>query len=324
MGKPQTLEEFRQEAGGIAARARELQRPWHEIQPISELVDDLFSLSLAHYTSLEAMVSMLQAPDGGLRLSDTSTMNDPEEGCATSECSFVLHLMQEKLGEDSWVWKRYGAAHVCCFVGIERTDEQTIDAGDDLLFWRLYGSDCRGVSIKIPPPVSGKLVEKSMVGRITYADELSIQMDWSVFSTFLKDLEELHSCAMGADLWPKISQEVLVACDPLFKQRFLRKRSHYEMEQEYRAVVFLSEDDEEDVRYPIRGKHVQYGRVRQYVQIQELSCVSILETGSQITIGSNVPEPDNARDSLRELIKGSAEIPSAVSIRVSKVLYRSR
>ena len=77
-----------------------------------------------------------------------------------------------------------------------------------------------------------------MVGRITYADELSIQMDWSVFSTFLKDLEELHSYAMGADLWPKISQEVLVACDPLFKQRFLRKRSHYEMEQEYRPLYF--------------------------------------------------------------------------------------
>ena len=270
------------------------------------------------------MVSMLQAPDGGLRLSDTSTMNDPEEGCATSECSLVLHLMQEKLGEDSWVWKRYGAAHVCCFVGIERTDEQTIDAGDDLLFWRLYGSDCRGVSITIPASVSGGLVENSMVGRVTYTDELPIQMDRSVFSTFLKDLEELHSRALDADFWPKISQEVLDACDPLFKQRFLRKRSHYEMEQEYRAVVFSSEDDEEDTRYPIRGKHVQYGRVRQYVQIQDLNWVSILKTGSQITIGSNVPEPDNARDSLRELIEGSVEIPSAVSIRVSKVLYRSR
>ena len=172
MGKSQTLEGFRQEAVGIAARARELQRPWHEVQPVSELEDELFSLPLAQYTSLEAMVSMLQAPDGGLRLSDTSTMNDPEEGCATSECSFVLHLMQEQLGKDSWVWKRYGAAHVCCFVGILRTDEQTIDAGDDLLFWRLYGSDCRGVSITIPASVSGRLVENSMVERVTYTDEL--------------------------------------------------------------------------------------------------------------------------------------------------------
>lgn len=69
---------------------------------------------------------------------------------------------------------------------------------------------------------------------------------------------------------------------------------------------------------------MQYGRVRQYVQIPELNCVSILTTDSQITIGSNVPEPDNARDALREVIKGSAAIPGAVSIRVSKIMYRSR
>ena len=129
---------------------------------------------------------------------------------------------------------------------------------------------------------------------------------------------------MDAGVWAKIGPEVLVACDPLFRQRFLQKRAHYEMEQEYRAVTFLSEDDEDDARYSIRGKHVQYGRVRQFVQIPELRCMSILTTGSQITIGSNVPEPDGVRDSLRELVKGSATIPSAVSIRVSKVLYRSR
>ena len=324
MARPHTLEEFRQEAVDIVARARELQRPWPDVHPISESEDDELSLPLAHYTSLEAMVSMLQAPDGGLRLSDTSTMNDPEEGRATSEGSFVLHLLQDKMGENSWVSKRYGAAHVCCFVGIERTDGRTIDAGDDLLFWRLYGIDCKGVSITIPPYVSRRLVERSMVGRVTYADELSMQMDWSALLRFLKDLEELHSRAVDAHVWSKISAEVLVACDPLFKQRFLWKRSHYEMEQEYRAVVFLSGDDEEDARYSIRGKHVQYGRVRQYVQIPELKCVSILTTGSQITIGSNVPEPDNARDALREVIKGSAAIPGAVSIRVSKVMYRSR
>ena len=266
---------------------------------------------------------MLQSQEGGLRLSDTSTMNDPEEGCATSEGSFISHLLRTKLGEESWVWKRYGAAHVCCFVGIERTDEQTIDAGDDLLFWRLYGSDCRGVSITIPPLISRDLVESSVIGKITYADELPIQMDLSAFSTFARKLEELHTRALDAGVWAEIGPEVFVACDSLFRQRFLQKRPHYEMEQEYRAVTFLSEDVEDDARYSIRGKHVQYGRVRQFVQIPELTCISILTTGSQITIGSNVPEPDKARDSLRELVKRSAIIPSAVSIRVSNVLYRS-
>ena len=323
MSKPQTLDEFRQEALDIAARARELQKPLNQVQSISESEEERFSVHLAHYTSLEAIVSMLQAQDGGLRLSDTSTMTDPEEGCATSESSFISHMLRTTLGEESWVWKRYGAAHVCCFVGIERTDGRTVNAGDDLLFWRLYGSDCRGVSITIPPLISKGLIENSVVGKITYADELPIRLDLSAFSAFAKHLEELHSRALDAGFWAEIGPDVLVPCDPLFKQRFLRKRSHYEMEREYRAIAFLSEDDEENVRYSIRGKHVQYGRVRQYVQIPELNCVSILKTGTQITIGSNVPEPDNAGDSLRELVKESAEIPSAVSVRVSKVLYRS-
>ena len=270
------------------------------------------------------MVSMLRAPDGGLRLSDTSTMNDPEEGRATSEGGFVAQFLHDKVGEHSWVCKRYGAAHVCCFVGIERTNRRTVDAGDDLLFWRLYGSDCRGVSITIPSCVTRRLVEQSIVGKVAYADELSIQMDRSGLLRFLNDLEELHNRAVEAHVWSKISAEVLGACDPLFRQRFLWKRSHYEMEQEYRAVVFLSGDDEEDARQSIRGKHVQYGRVRQYVQIPELYCISMLKTGSQITIGSNVPEPDSAREALRGLIKGWAAIPGAVSIRVSKVMYRSR
>ena len=323
MSKPQTLDEFRQEALDIAARARELQKPLRQVQSISESEEERFSVHLAHYTALEAIVSMLQAHDGGLRLSDTSTMTDPEEGCATSEGSFISHMLRTTLGEASWVWKRYGAAHVCCFVGIERTDGRTVNAGDDLLFWRLYGSDCRGVSITIPPQISKDLIENSVVGKITYADESPIRLDLSAFSAFAKDLEELHGRALDAGVWSEIGPEVLVPCDPLFSHRFLRKRSHYEMEREYRAIAFLSEDNEEDVRYSIRGKHVQYGRVRQYVQIPELHCVSILETGSQITIGSNVPEPDNARNSLRELVKASAEIPSAVSISVSKVLYRS-
>ena len=324
MDNSQILSALRREAADISARAQKLQWSRNEVQSISEPKHEPVSLQLAHYMSLEAIVSMLQARTGGLRLSDTSTMNDPEEGCATSEDRLVSRVLREELGEDSWVWKRYGTAKVCCFVGIERTGDQIIDAGDDLLFWRLYGNDCRGVSIILPPLLSKELVDNSVIGRITYADELPLQRDLSEFLTFLKDLEELHSRALDASLWSKICPDLVVACDPLFKQRFLRKRLHYKMEQEYRAVAFLSEDNEDDERYPVRGKHVQYGRVGQYIQIPELNCDSILKTGSQITIGSNVPEPGNARDSLRELVKGSAEIPGAVSIRVSKILYRLR
>ena len=129
---------LRREAEGIVSRARSLLQSQKRIQSDPITTQESSSLHLAQYTSLEAMISMLQTPGGGLRLSDSSTMNDPEEGRATSDGRSFLRLLGEEFGKDSWPWRRYSSAHIGCFVGITRGDEHIIDAGDDLLFWRLY------------------------------------------------------------------------------------------------------------------------------------------------------------------------------------------
>ena len=316
MDSSDRLDELQREAEGIVKRATELLSQWANVQTSME---ELSSLRLAHYTSLEAIVDMLQKENSGLRLSDTSTMNDPEEGRATEEARLISHLLKEEFGKESWLWQRYSEANVCCFVGIAGNSEQVIDAGNDLLFWRLYGNDCRGVSITIPPHVSKPLVEASTVCRVRYTDESTPQINVLWVSSLLKQLNKLHERAREATLWLEICPGVLSACDLLLKQRFLSKRSHYEMEREYRAVEFLSEDDPiEPIDSGRRGQHVQYGRVRRYVEIPWLGCKSILTTGSQVTVGSNVPEHDNAREVLVELV------PSGVSVRVSGILYRPR
>ena len=94
--------------------------------------------------------------------------------------------------------------------------------------------------------------------------------------------------------------------------------------QYHRAVVFCSEDDHEDSRFSGRGRHVQYGRIRTYVEIPELRCTSILSTNSQITIGSNVPEASNAKENLLGLLEAQGKALSVVSIRVSDKSYRPR
>ena len=274
------------------------------------------------YSSLEAIVSMLQTPNGGLRLSDTSTMNDPDEGRSTIEDRNVLHLLKNEFGEESWLGQRYIAANVCSFVGIVRDNKQRIDPGDDLLFWRLYGNDCRGVSVTMPPHVSKNLVDLSIVDRVAYTDEPLFQNDLSSLPTLLQDLDNLRSRASEAGEWSKISPDVLSVCDQIFKRRFLRKRSHYEMEREYRSVAFLSGDDNEDSRYSRHGRHVRYGFIRRFVEIPELSCESILTTNSQITIGSNVPEAPTAKNVLSDLLKSKGR--EIVSIRVSEILYQPR
>ena len=322
MSASSDLDALRREADDIVNRARDLLQSWIGAGTGSS-VKDLSSFHLAHYTSLEAIVAMLQTPDGGLRLSDTSTMNDPDEGRATVDGRVILHFLENEFGTESWLRRRYGAAHVCCFVGLEHTGDQ--DAGDDLLFWRLYGNDCRGVSITIPPLKSKPLAESGTVDEVMYTDGPSLNIDTTTFATFLKDVDSLRARARDSSLWSQICTRVLPVCDLLFKQRFLRKRAHYGMEREYRAVAFLSGCDAEDSGYSHMGRHVQYARVRRFVQIPELSCESIFTSGSRIAIGSNVPEVGDARDALRDLLNASSvEFPDGVAISTSSIRYRTR
>ena len=142
-----------EEADAVAQKAKALLTHFHSPTTISqEARTPVFRL--AHYTTLEAVISMLQSPNGGLRLSDSSTMNDPEEGCATRDGRSIRHLLGDEFEKDSWPRRRYDHAHICCFVGVDRGAEADVEAGDDLLFWRLYGNECRGLSITLSPHLS--------------------------------------------------------------------------------------------------------------------------------------------------------------------------
>ena len=286
------------------------------------------AVHLAHYTSLDALVSMLQADMGGLRLCLSSAMNDPREGEATTDDRIFCGLVDDLAGRMPWLRERYSSSFVCCFVGIPDRDDREIDAGDDLLFWRLYGSECRGVSITIPPHKSTDLLGCSLVRQVTYADEPPVQIELPSISTLLGDLDGLRTRALKRNLWTDASQDVLPYVDRLCGERFLHKHSHYEMEREYRAIVFDTEDDVaagERSLVAHRGMHVQNGLLRKFVQVPQLGLRSVFTTGTQITIGSNVPEPRRVEKRLAQLIeKGLSLPPKVVSIRVSEIPYRPR
>ena len=307
-------------AAAIAADARSLLAKIQDTPTVHETP----SFRLAHYTTLEALVSMLQCSSGGLRLSDSSTMNDPEEGCATRDGRSIRHLLKDEFEEDSWPRRRYDAAHICCFVGVERGAED-VNPGDDLLFWRLYGGDCRGLSITLAPHVSADLLSTAHVQEVTYKKEPPRRLDLRPISSLLQKLEELRSRANDAQLWPSVCPRVLPDCDRLMAYRFLHKRAHYAMEREYRVVAFATDDAYEDRLFAATGHHVQYGRIRRYVQIPELACKKILGTKSFITIGSNVPETDHVETTVATLVEKSLRLaPNVVSVGISRTQYRAR
>lgn len=311
---------LRDEAVIIANRAGELAKSQHRAEHGSAITSKPSSLHLAHYTSLDALFSMLHSPENGLRLSDSSAMSDPEEGRATRDARLV-HKLLEDCGPDSWISRRYSSAYLCCFVGVRRAQGQELDAGDDLLFWRLYGNEGRGVSITLPPHVSELLAESSMVQRVIYTDEPDMNYDIAAVSKLLEDLDCLRKRAIESGAWPDLCKAVLPKCDLLLGKRFLLKRSHYKMEREYRAVAF---DTEEHGTCLDRGWHVQLGQVRKFVQYKDLSCRSILTTNGQITVGSNVPKAQCAVNIIRQMLKDSQGIPDVVAVRVSERRYRPR
>lgn len=99
------------------------------------------------------------------------------------------------------------------------------------------------------------------------------------------------------------------------------------MEREYRAVAFVTDDDpkpSKESQISSHGLHVQYGRIRTYVQIEDLSCQSIITTGSQVTIGANVPKSKNARKTLAALLEPLGGAPNVIFTRVSEIQYRPR
>ena len=106
------------EASEISKRAAILAADSSDPQGTHD-VDRFSSVHLAHYTSLQAMISMLQAASGGLRLSDSNTMNDPEEGENRHPMADYSFILINELGTTApWIRKRYGSAYICCFVGI--------------------------------------------------------------------------------------------------------------------------------------------------------------------------------------------------------------
>ena len=175
--------------------------------------------------------------------------------------------------------------------------------------------------------MSTELVRSAVVQRVIYADEPPLQVDLASISTLLKELDGLRICADKAGVWSEIYPVVLPDCDLLLGQRFLHKRSHYKMEREYRAVAFVTQGESaaaEDSQYSLHGRHVQYGLIRTYVQIPELSREKILTTNSQITIGTNAPKSKNARKTLSSLLESLGKAPNVVRIRVSEIPYRPR
>ena len=274
-------------------------------------------LHLVHYTTLETLTSMLgvvataaekyplatRVPTGGadehgssvghLRLYDTFSSNDPNEG------GFFINAA-DALGR----FRRRYKAVWCLF-----TDRSALPAyqtsltyvgdaaeADNLMFWRTYGKDGTGCALVFPMTC---FEGQSNLFRVRYGE--------SAVATCLDTLTELlekYGEVPGAPAFSNISKleelpkPFVNVLSPLV---YLYKSQAYEYEKEARIVIPFS--DVENGLY-LQGSSVARMLVawRHFAELPGLQVGRLFVSGSRIILGPTVESAANVQFVLKRLL----------------------
>ena len=283
-----------------------------------------------HYTSIAALVSMLQDasqepeyededkekerenkdpesdPTSGdkkslWRLYDSVHLNDPEEG------SLLIRNLSKKY---DWLGKRETShAYIASFI-LPNTKE---DLSNNLVFWRTYGKEGEGCSLSLCIP-------RSRLQKIHYGTR-AVQSTVRMLSPVLDSLAPLIRIRKSSIREP--IQKVLLKAvwDFLETIRYLYKNKAYDYENECRFVVAeLSIRDKHKIRFEDKNLNNSPIHIRHYYEHEDLKIKKLLATGSSTTLGPRVPHANNICYFLNTLRKRAGL--DRQEIKISDIPYR--
>lgn len=278
---------------------------------------------VVHYTSIATIVSLLQAcakqqkrtdlPHGNprgfrngrgqfFRLYDSAHLNDPDEG---------NYLMRNLNLPDEHDWlnrKDVIHAYIASFITPESSESNANGASDNLVFWRTYGREGEGCSLRLS-------IATSKLRRVLYGAE-SVTKTRELLLPILDHLRPLMD--IKDDL---ITQQIRKTLwDSLGRIRFLYKSQAYAYERECRIVATRNEVDDGDICFDYRDDGKPNKGLRHYWEDQALEMASIFPSGSSITIGPCVGHKDDLRRSL-EVLKRRADLLGP-EVKLSRIRYR--
>ena len=238
---------------------------------IGEIEDQDKSIVI-HYTSISVLFSMLQDAANGqkasLRLYDSVHFNDPKEG---------YHLVNALSGHHDWVEKGLGHsshAYIASFIRSSTTEGE--EERDNLVFWRTYGQEGEGCSLKLK-------VENSRLQNVSYGTE-DLMVAVEVLLPVLSALEPLVDASQDEDYKETIKTILAVAfCESLEGIQFLYKDEAYSYENECRVIMRKSSVSESSICYELKSDSPV--TIRHYCEHDALSVWEIFGSDSTITIG---------------------------------------
>lgn len=197
-------------------------------------------LTLAHYTKCDALKAIITEGDG-LKARRSDLLADPREGTTTAAGKNLAEALEEQ-DQSSWVYRKFRHAYLTCFVGGEENDPelQGVEIEDDLLFWRLYGDECRGASIKLPESMVRRLEGFHTFGPVRYVSAADANQTnrGGRSGGIVRNLTRLHEEFTSTGDWDEFYDKVRHFVERYMAQRFLEKQAHYRAEREYRLVMF--------------------------------------------------------------------------------------
>lgn len=294
---------------------------------IRKLVYELTQLStdhkeVVHYTSMDGMLKILQemrdAESPAFRMYSTEHFNDPEEGRFPYIHQEVDKIYSSITKKFNWlkkpVLKQSEHAYVCCFSSpkIERAE-------DNLMFWRLYGDDGKGCSIK----TKLNALKESIIGRNSIIAPVQYR-NWGDRENNKKNmLKGIKRILVNLNGWVEQTnaQHLFTesVCDDIWLSiqpfRFSQKSEYYKHEEELRCIRF--EDSNAHVEYDTTIPN----QVRRYVPGPLLK--KLFVTGSVITVGPAVKSPDIVKNLLVNELQKIGIGKERTLVTTSKARYKN-
>ena len=263
-----------------------------------------------HYTTIGVLMQMLQCQQrptrATLRLHDSMHLNDPDEGNylprrISGESQFAwLGDRRQLLQQDEIGGTVDEIAYIASFVAGDA-------ASDNLVFWRTYGREGKGCSILCS-------VEAMYLQQVLYGEDIrqTIELLRPVLDSITPIVavnDESIRDLLAATVWSSL-RGIL----------YLYKSTAYAYEHERRYVLPSSEVDPADIYYKYQDTPFGMPRIRHYLERPELSINDLLPSGSLITIGPCVPQPNHVRRRLSIIARRALE--GQPEIRLSEISYR--
>lgn len=302
------------------------------------VVDDGQSgrITVVHYTSLRAVVSMLEDAVNDLarrvivppvhnandssgpafRLYDSAHVNDPDEG------QYLLRRLGRRYDWINGLASRH--TYIASFIvphretkrphrdGVEEPGRHN-GALDNLSFWRAYGREGAGCSMSLSiPSKHAKRVcygADSANAAIDQLDPLLALLDQLVQST-------VRYPAVATVVRRDLAGGVLESLEPI---RYLYKSRAYAYEKECR-VVQPPPDKGKGVRFECRAPNGRRAHIRHYCEPEHLSLRSLLKSGTYIVIGPRVPESRSVQYCFETLLKKARLF--GTEVRISDIRYQ--